>query len=329
MLAVRFRIPCGVLGLFSAFSCWGASFGTVVPINGTVADIALDERRQVVWAANFGAYRVEQVDIASRTLLTPLSVPMPPSAVALSPNRRFLVVGEYQKPDPVLLSTNPFAPETGGYTLFDLDANLRYDVNLNSPVLAVAFGSDGNALILTRTPAVDPQNPGPLTNLFLLQPFPYQTLTAIASITVQGVDLPVPLAHFPTQIGQATASVSGDGNMIVIQAASDNDLSATSANSIVMRYSVATHTITTQGWISKPSDGPRSVSVDADGTNTLVAWTLYHYINGVPIDWAQMPAPDGAFNVGSGAWDLTRNLIYAQIPAPGDTSRSSRRTPAR
>src|SRR6185312_2240932 len=100
MLAVRFHIPLGVFGLLSALSCWGASFGTVVPINGTVSDIALDERRNVVWAANFGAYRVEQVDIATRTLLTPLTVPMPPSAVALSPNHRFLVVGEYQKPDP-------------------------------------------------------------------------------------------------------------------------------------------------------------------------------------------------------------------------------------
>ena len=320
MLAVRFRIPFGVFGLISALSCCGASFGTVVPINGTVSDIALDERRNVVWAANFSAYRVEQVHIPSQTLLTPLSVPMPPSAVAISPDHRFLVVGEYQKPDPVLLSTNPFAPETGGYTLFDLDAGLRYDVNLNSPVLAVAFGGDGKAVILTRTPAVDPQNPGPTTNLFVLQPFPSQTLTAIASITVQGIDLPVPLAHFPTQISQAAASVSGDGNTIVILAASDTDASAASHNSILMRYSVPTQTITTQGWISSPPDGPRSVSVDADGTNALAAWTLYHYIDDVPIDWAQMPAPNGAFNVGSSAWDLTRGQIYAQIPAPGDTS---------
>jgi len=114
MLAVRFRIPWGVFGLISALSCWGASFGTVVPINGTVSDIALDERRNVVWAANFSAYRVEQVHIPSQTLLTPLSVPMPPSAVAMSPDHRFLVVGEYQQPDPALLSTNPFAPGTGG-----------------------------------------------------------------------------------------------------------------------------------------------------------------------------------------------------------------------
>src|SRR5579863_10694870 len=120
MLAVRSRMLWLTLLGASLASAWAANFGTVVPINGTVSDVALDERRNVVWAANFSAYRVEQVYIPSQTLLTPLSVPMPPSAVAISPDHRFLVVGEYQKPDPILLSTNPFAPETGGYTLFDL-----------------------------------------------------------------------------------------------------------------------------------------------------------------------------------------------------------------
>src|SRR5689334_24894080 len=85
MLAVRFRIPWGIFGLISALSCWGANFGTVVPINGTVSDIALDERRNVVWAANFSAYRVEQVHIPSKSLLESRAVPMPPSAVAISP----------------------------------------------------------------------------------------------------------------------------------------------------------------------------------------------------------------------------------------------------
>ena len=172
MLAVRSRILWLTLAGASIASAWAANFGTVVPINGTVSDVALDERRNVVWAANFSAYRVEQVSIASKSLLTPLIVPMPPSAVAISPNRRFLLVGEYQKPDPAELSTNPFAPETGGYTLFDLDANLRYDVNLNSPVLSVAFGADNNAIILTRIPVpADPTNPGPADQSFSVAAF--------------------------------------------------------------------------------------------------------------------------------------------------------------
>ena len=59
MLAVRSRILWLTLAGASIASSWGANFGTVVPINGTVSDIALDERRNVVWAANFSAFRVE------------------------------------------------------------------------------------------------------------------------------------------------------------------------------------------------------------------------------------------------------------------------------
>ena len=320
MLAVRFRIPWAVFAWATVATCWAASFGTVVPINGTVSDIALDERRNVVWAANFSAYRVEKVNLATKSLEIPLTVPMPPSAVALSPDHRFLVVGEYQKPDPAELSANPFAKESGGYTLFDLDANLRYDVNLKSPVLAVAFGGDGKALIVTRTPVpVDPQNPGPLTNLFVLEPFPYRTLTGIGSIDVKSVDLPVPLVKFPTQIGQATAGVSGDGNTIVILAAVDNDPPTTSDLSILIHYDVATQTAFGEEIGQNPSAGPRSVSVDQTAANILADWGLQHYLpTGISYLLAQFPRPNGAFNLGSHAWDLTRSLIYAQIPTPDD-----------
>jgi len=322
MLAVRSRILWLTLLGASLAPAWAANFGIVGPINGTVSDVALDERRNVVWAANLSAFRVEQVSIASRTLLTPLTVPLPPSAVAISPNHRFLVVGEYQQPDPAELSTNPFAPGTGGYTLFDLDANLRYDVNLNAPVVSVAFGADNNAIILTRIPVpADPANPGPLTNLFQLQPFPVPTLIPITSIPVQSVDLPVPLAKFPTQIGQATAGVSGDGNSIVILAAAANDPSATSKLSLLIHYDVPTQIAYAEGFEQSPPAGPRSVAVDQNAMNILTDWGLQHYISpGNSYLLAEFPRPNGAFNIGSHAWDLTRGLIYAQVPTPDDTS---------
>jgi DNA-binding beta-propeller fold protein YncE len=132
--------------------CFGATFGTVVPLHGTVSDIALDESRGRLYAANFSAYRVEVINSASRALLSPISVPMPPSAVAISPDYRYLVIGQYQKPSPIELPTQPFIPASGGYTLINLENNDRVDVNLNGPVLAIAFGSDGQALILTSAP---------------------------------------------------------------------------------------------------------------------------------------------------------------------------------
>ncbi len=321
MLAVGLRIRWVMLVWTSAALCSAANFGSVVPIHGAVSDIALDERRGVVWAANFSAFRVEAVNIATKTLGTPLQVPMPPSAVALSPNRRFLVVGEYQKPDPAELSVNPFAKESGGYTIFDLDANIRYDVNLAAPVLAVAFGADNNAVILTRSPAVDPNNPGPLANLFLLEPFPFQKLTPITSIPVQSVDLPTPLVKFPTQIGQATAGISGDGNSIIFLAAVISDAGASSEKSAVIHYDVPSHTAFAEVFTQSPPPGPRSVSVDQTAANILTDWGLQHYLaDGSSYLLAQFPRPNGAFNLGTHAWDLTRNLIYAQIPTPDDKS---------
>src|SRR5579871_2298064 len=156
------RLIGPVLALASAGLCFGASFGTVVPVRGTVSDIAVDETRGRIYAANLTAYNVAIIDIPSRSTLGAYSVSMPPSAIALSPDNRYLLIGEYQQPSPATPDT-PFVAESGGYTLIDLVGNRRFDVSLGDPVLAVAFGADGNAIILTRTPVpVDPKNPGPL-----------------------------------------------------------------------------------------------------------------------------------------------------------------------
>ncbi|MSV35208.1 MAG: hypothetical protein EXQ47_06355 [Bryobacterales bacterium] len=96
----RFFNIIGMAALAASLNvCFAATFGTVVPIHGTVSDIALDERRGRVYAANFSAYRVEVVDTAGKRLLVPIPVTRPPSAVAVSPDNRFLVIGEYEIPD--------------------------------------------------------------------------------------------------------------------------------------------------------------------------------------------------------------------------------------
>src|SRR5437899_844221 len=52
----RLSLVALVLGLIAASSA--ATFGTIVPIRGHVSDIALDEGRGVVYAANFTANRI-------------------------------------------------------------------------------------------------------------------------------------------------------------------------------------------------------------------------------------------------------------------------------
>src|SRR5271154_778 len=162
--------------LVSSAATYAATFGTVVPIRGTASDIALDEGHGNLYIANFSAGRIETLSIATRALGAPMIVPNPPSSVAMSPDNRFLVVGEYQT------FQGNTAPR-GGFSIFDLDANQRQDVTLANAVLAVAFGAGSQALLVTPGGffLLDPQS-GNLQSL-LVQPLP-------------GVNLPVPFATF-------------------------------------------------------------------------------------------------------------------------------------
>src|ERR1700740_2676005 len=87
-------IPC-LIAMLSAIPCAGATFGTVVPIRGTVSDIALDDRRGQVYAANFSASQVEVISRSNLAMLAPMPVPFPPSGLGMSPDNRFLVVAEH------------------------------------------------------------------------------------------------------------------------------------------------------------------------------------------------------------------------------------------
>ena len=70
MLAVRSRILLILAGASMA-SAWAANFGTVVPINGTVSDVALDERRNVVWAVRKNRQQTKTLAIVDSGLILP------------------------------------------------------------------------------------------------------------------------------------------------------------------------------------------------------------------------------------------------------------------
>ena len=87
-----------VVFALSALFCLGgaahaATFGKSVPVRGTVSDLALDEGRGRLYIANLSAGRIEVMNTSSYTLESPLLVPRPPSAVTLSPDGHYLVVG--------------------------------------------------------------------------------------------------------------------------------------------------------------------------------------------------------------------------------------------
>lgn len=310
----------------SVVNGFGATFGTVVPVRGEVADIALDGTRGRLYIANMPAYQINVMNTGDQSFAAPLSVPMPPSTLSLSPDSRYLVVGEY----------NNFcaASATGGLTIFDLSANLRTDETMPYPVLSVAFGANGLALVVT-TASVQLLNPA--TGLL-------QAINISAAPSSFGSSLPVPFATYPPNITQASAGVSQNGETIVVMAGIGSTATGASGTSgasgasgatgatgacsgaasiapvasiAIINFSVLGGSATVSPYATSPSNGPVAVSVDQAGQNYLAGWGL---LNAQGTVMAQFPAPTGVQNIGSSAWDWVNNRIFAQIPSSTDTS---------
>ena len=195
---VQSRLSVLLLALGLAGAGSAATFGTVVPISGNVADIALDEARGRLYAANFGAYRVEVINTLSKTLQTPIA-----SRGSAQLRRRFprqplswsLANTKSRRPVPL----GGFQVDTGGLTTYDLNTGNFKHLDLPCPVLTVSFGGDGNALVVCRNPSASllrpppPAVPPPVVpqpNIFLLNPVT-NTLSTIGTVRVQSQDLPL------------------------------------------------------------------------------------------------------------------------------------------
>src|SRR4051794_26096328 len=73
-------------------AAWGGTFGQVVTIGGSASDIALDERRGVLYIANSSAGRIEVMNVSDRSIPRSINVNTNPRSLALSQNSRYLVV---------------------------------------------------------------------------------------------------------------------------------------------------------------------------------------------------------------------------------------------
>jgi uncharacterized protein (TIGR03437 family) len=121
--------------------------------------------------------------------------------------------------------------------------------------------------------------------------------------TVAGIvakTLPVPSANFPPQI--TTASLAASGDLTKIYGLTDK---------LQIAYDVRARVISVIGYVSVPTQGPRVVAVNNDGSFYTSGWTLNDSQGRLV---SEFPGPSGALNIGSHAIDSTRNLIYAQIP---------------
>jgi len=195
MVTLVFRKSLGVslaLAVLAGNAVLAGTFGKVIPLPGHISEIVLDEPRSAIYAADFTAGQVDVVSTTSNRLVSSLNVGKAPSGLALSPDGQYLVVTNYQNSGVQTLSS---------VTVVNLNDLSRQNYAISNPPLAVAFGSDGAALIITT---VDIERFRPASGTF-------EVVTSIASL---GEALPVPTPTFPRQITQASMTASGDGNYI-------------------------------------------------------------------------------------------------------------------
>ncbi|MDX2268352.1 MAG: hypothetical protein NW208_09610 [Bryobacter sp.] len=280
-----------VVTLMSAL-CWmvhpasGATFGSRVVISGQTADLALDERRGVVYVANFTANRIEVVSMQSASIVTSFNVAPQPGSLSVSPDGRYLVIAHYGN------SAEGITPRNA-ITIVDLDQNQRQTLSISSVPLSVAFGVDGKALVVT-------------SNAFLLLDPATRVLTTLSTIQqVATKTLPVPFNNFPQNVVASSSQASKDLSRIfgVVQGG-END-----SEVLVFRYDVG-RSLIFGGRVSSPPLGPRTISVDAAGRNVLIGWAL---LNENFVNVAQFPGPTGILNIGGHSFDSGRGVIYAQL----------------
>lgn len=301
-LSNRFAVAHAVVALLALVpAARGATFGKPVPIGGHASDIALDEGRGVLYIANYTANRIEVMSLEDNTIGRSFSVAAQPAALAISPDGRYLVVTHFAPYE---------TPDTSGnaLTVISLDDGKRRTFGMGQAPLGVAFGIDGLALVVTTS------------DFLLFDPVSgsTQVIGSVGDITATA--LPAELATFPPEIIQASVTASGDGRRVYgfIDSFKSDDGKTVGVR---FSYSVASKSVMALGLASVPALGPRTMSLNKDGSFYLVGWGLFQCgagflgecnINGPLV--AQFANAKGELNAGGHAIDSDSGTIYAQIP---------------
>ena len=114
----------------------GATFGDVIPLNGTPSDLVLDEARQRVYMVNPTANRVDILSMGTRKLMKSVNTGTYPLSAAMSPDGAFLYVT---------------CTQSASISVIDLgiDSSTR-SVSLPAKPEGIAVGADGRVLITTQ-----------------------------------------------------------------------------------------------------------------------------------------------------------------------------------
>ncbi len=277
-----------------------ANFGTVVPIGGHAADIALDESRGLLYIADFTANRIDVMSTTDNAVHSSMNVAAQPGGIAISPDSRFLVVTNYSD-----WTTVP-APSASLVTVINLASNARQTFSTGDSPLGVAFvggttggsGSSGLALIATSS------------GFYLLDPLTgvLQWVTSVANLAKQ---TPQPQGTFPGQILQTQMTTAADGTHVWGVA------DAGTGTQLIFMFDGHTGRMTGQVWNTTPALLPR-VSVAADGSWALIGWATFTQAQCGPgfMIRSRYPGATASTNVTGHAVDAVTGTIYGQIFDP-------------
>ena len=268
------------VGIASAAS----GFGTVVPIGGTAADIALDEGRGVLYVADVGSSTIDIMSTASNSIQSSINVAPNPISIALSPDDQYLLVAHYG-------NTTPANPSQNLITLIHLADHTAVTYTTFDPPLGVAFVNTGKALIVTTT------------SFLLFDPATGQ-ITVIETLADVAVALPVSLNTFPGQFVETAMTASADGSRVW------GIGGAGTGTQIIYVYNAANNTVFAETYVSSPALLPR-VSAAADGSYAMVGWSLLS-INGYLA--GRYPNVLPSVNITGHVIDSKNGIIYGQFP---------------
>lgn len=180
-----------------------ATFGRAYPLLGEFSDLALDEPRSLLYLSNFTAGRIDVWNLNSGSLEAPIRVGINPSSVALFPDGKSLLILNFTSPSAFVVNLETRAVQTLAIPPVADAAGVPVPANLNLP-RAVAFGSDGAALIITSH-----------------QLLRYDPASGLIAVLVPQLGpllgaLPVPQPTFPPEILNARMAVSEDRNTIFV-----------------------------------------------------------------------------------------------------------------
>lgn len=282
--------------ILSVGSALAAPFGTVAPLVGQAADLALDESRGLLYIANFTANRIEVMSLSDNTVRRSMNTVTQPGGIALSPDSRYLVVTNYADVSGVKPAS------ANQVTVFDLVTNERRQYATGDAPLAAAFVNtvsprSGLALIATTA------------GFYLLDPVA-GTLQLVISYSSLVKNLPVPEATFPPQIIQATMTASADGAHI--WGIGD----AGTGKQLIYLYDRDSGKMTADVWVTTPSLLPR-VTTAADGSWAMIGWAVFTRSRCGGANFmirSRHPNAIQSINVTGHAFEPKSGLIYAQVP---------------